>query len=182
MTLAAGGEMPETPTLLRTSDYVREFPLPLTSELVLHGQERFRIYCAPCHGKDATGGGPVVEHGFPRPPSLHSATLKNAPAGYSFDVVSRGLRDMPEFRNRIPLRDRWAVVAYVRAMQQAGSAKAGDAELIAAAKGLAVAEGTANDEALRQKNAVPTDAGSGRAVPLNMGSESDLGVRHAASN
>lgn len=164
MTLATGGKMPETPSLVGTGDYVREFPLPLTSELMFRGRERFQIYCAPCHGQDAAGAGPVVKHGYPRPPDLHIDRLSEAPIGYVFDVVSRGLRDMPDFGNRIPPRDRWAVAAYVRAIQKAGPANLQSAEASELLEQLPIAENADRQEALRQQSTIPTDAGSGRPV------------------
>jgi mono/diheme cytochrome c family protein len=96
---------------------VRELPLAIDDEVMDRGQERFNIYCTPCH--DATGGGNgmVVQRGYRRPPSLHEQRLRDAEAGHFFDVMTNGFGAMPDYRAQIPARDRWAIVAYIRALQ-----------------------------------------------------------------
>lgn len=94
-----------------------EFPLPVDEELLEHGRHRFMIYCVVCHDALGTGAGKVVERGYTRPPSYHIQRLRDAPIGHLFAVVSEGYGAMPSYRDQIPPRDRWAVVAYVRALQ-----------------------------------------------------------------
>lgn len=94
-----------------------EFPMPVTRELVERGASRFGIYCAPCHDAAGTGNGFVVQRGFTSPPSYHIDRLREAPVGYYFDVISNGFGAMYDFSDRIAPADRWAIVAYIRALQ-----------------------------------------------------------------
>ncbi len=99
------------------NDYVDTFPLPVTREFVRHGHDRFMIYCVVCHDPLGTGRGKIVERGYTRPPSFHIDRLREAPVGHIFDVITNGYGSMPSYREQIPPRDRWAIVAYVRALQ-----------------------------------------------------------------
>jgi mono/diheme cytochrome c family protein len=99
------------------SDYVDTFPLPVTREFVQHGHDRFMIYCVVCHDAIGTGAGKIVERGYTRPPSFHITRLREAPVGHFFDVITNGYGSMPSYREQVPPRDRWAIVAYVRALQ-----------------------------------------------------------------
>ena len=81
------------------------------------GRERFDIYCSPCHGRAGSGDGMVVRRGYRRPPSLHDDRLRNTPVGHFFDVISNGFGAMPDYAAQINPEDRWAIVAYVRALQ-----------------------------------------------------------------
>jgi mono/diheme cytochrome c family protein len=92
-------------------------PMPLTRELLLRGRERFNIFCAPCHDRTGGGRGMVVRRGYQPPPSLHVERLRDAPAGHFFDVVTNGLGAMPDYASQIPVEDRWAIAAYVKALQ-----------------------------------------------------------------
>jgi len=93
-------------------------PFPVTSELLARGQQRFDIYCAPCHSRVGDGNGVVPSRGFPRkPPSYHIERLRKAPLGYFFDVITNGFGAMPDYASQIAPRDRWAIVAYIRALQ-----------------------------------------------------------------
>lgn len=94
--------------------------------LLERGQERFNIYCSVCHGRVGDGTGMIVERGFRKPPSYHIDRLRNAPAGHFFDVVSNGLGAMPSFANRVDVTDRWAIVAYIRALQLSQNARLDD--------------------------------------------------------
>ena len=96
---------------------VAELPFKVDEAVLTRGQERYNIYCTPCH--DATGGGRgmVVQRGFKRPPSFHEERLRTSPAGYYFDVMTNGFGAMPDYRMQLSARDRWAVVAYIRALQ-----------------------------------------------------------------
>lgn len=98
--------------------FVTEFPMQVDNELMQHGHERYNIYCSMCHGYDGHGDGMVVRRGFKRPPSLHEQRLRDAAHGHFFDVISRGFGVMPSYSGQIPVADRWAIVAYVRALQR----------------------------------------------------------------
>lgn len=93
------------------------FPLPLTMELMDRGQERFKIFCTPCHGLQGDGNGMVAMRGMKRPPTYHQPRLREVPNGYIFDVITNGFGVMQGYSAQIPPRDRWAIVAYVRALQ-----------------------------------------------------------------
>jgi mono/diheme cytochrome c family protein len=92
-------------------------PFPITREVLLRGQERYRIYCSVCHGRLGDGNGMIVQRGFRAPPSYHTERLRKAPLGYFFDVMTNGFGAMPEYASQIPPRDRWTIVAYIRALQ-----------------------------------------------------------------
>ena len=93
------------------------FPFPVTAEVLSRGRERFDIFCSPCHGRTGSGDGMIVRRGYKRPPSYHIDRLRDMPAGYFFDVIANGFGAMPDYRSQIPEPDRWAIVAYVRALQ-----------------------------------------------------------------
>src|SRR5262244_1604735 len=99
------------------------FPLPVTEELLHRGQERYGIYCSPCHGLQGDGNGMIVTRGMKHPPSYHEARLRGVTNGYIFDVITNGFGAMLNYSAQIPLRDRWAIVAYVRALQLSRNAK-----------------------------------------------------------
>ncbi|MGH9741804.1 MAG: c-type cytochrome [Candidatus Acidiferrum sp.] len=102
------------------------FPLPLTQALMDRGQERYKIFCTPCHGLQGDGNGMIVMRGMTRPPSYHQPRLREAPNGYLFDVITNGFGAMQGYSAQIPPRDRWAIVAYVRALQLSRNAPASD--------------------------------------------------------
>jgi mono/diheme cytochrome c family protein len=93
------------------------FPFAITAEILDRGQERFNIYCAQCHGRAGDGNGMIPSRGFRRPPSFHTETLRTAKAGHFFDVMTNGFGSMPSYRTMVPPRDRWAIAAYIRALQ-----------------------------------------------------------------
>jgi mono/diheme cytochrome c family protein len=93
------------------------FPFPVTKEVIRRGQERFNIYCAPCHSQLGDGEGMIVQRGFRKPPSYHIDRLRNALPGHFFDVITNGFGAMTDYAARIAPRDRWAIVAYIRALQ-----------------------------------------------------------------
>jgi len=101
-------------------------PAELRRALLMRGRERFDIHCSVCHGRTGDGDGMIVRRGFRKPPSLHIERLRNAPAGHFFDVVTNGLGAMPSYANRIDVADRWAIVAYVRALQLSQNARIND--------------------------------------------------------
>ena len=92
-------------------------PFPVTAEVMARGQQRFNIYCAPCHSEVGDGYGMIVQRGFKRPPSYHIDRLRRAPIGYFFDVMTNGFGAMPDYSQQIPPSDRWAIAAYIRALQ-----------------------------------------------------------------
>ena len=96
---------------------VAEFPFPITRADLTRGQERFNIYCSPCHSRVGDGNGMVVRRGFRQPPSYYIQRLKDAPVGHFFDVVTNGYGSMPSYASRVPADDRWRIIAYIRALQ-----------------------------------------------------------------
>ncbi len=98
-------------------EFVASFPFPITMEVMSRGRERYDIFCAPCHDRLGTGQGMVVKRGFTGPVSFHDQRLKDAPAGVLYDVITRGLGRMSGYAAQIPVEDRWAIVAYIRALQ-----------------------------------------------------------------
>jgi mono/diheme cytochrome c family protein len=94
-----------------------EFPFPITSEVLARGQERYNIYCTPCHGYAGYGDGVVVQRGFSPPPSFHSERLRILPVGHIFDVITNGIGAMYSYGDGITPEDRWAIIAYMQALQ-----------------------------------------------------------------
>ncbi|GIW44199.1 MAG: hypothetical protein KatS3mg077_1481 [Candidatus Binatia bacterium] len=94
-----------------------EFPFPVTLAVLQRGQERYNIYCSPCHDRVGTGQGMIVQRGYKQPPSFHQDRLRQQAPGYFFHVISNGFGVMPDYAAQIPVRDRWAIVAYIRALQ-----------------------------------------------------------------
>jgi mono/diheme cytochrome c family protein len=93
------------------------FPFAIDAKAMARGRERFDIYCAPCHGRTGQGDGMVVRRGYRRPPSIHIDRLRESPPGHFFDVITNGFGAMPDYASQIDAEDRWAIVAYVRALQ-----------------------------------------------------------------
>jgi mono/diheme cytochrome c family protein len=93
------------------------FPFPVDANVVARGRERFDIFCAPCHGRTGAGDGMVVRRGYRRPPSYHDDRLRDAPVGHFIDVMANGFGAMPEYADQVNARDRWAIAAYIRALQ-----------------------------------------------------------------
>ena len=108
------------------TNLVTEFPVPITSTLLERGRERFDIYCAVCHGRTGDGNGIIVQRGFPAPPSFHIARLREAPVGHFYDVVTRGYGVMYSYAARVEPEDRWAIAAYIRALQLSQHASLND--------------------------------------------------------
>jgi len=102
-------------------------PFPVTKDVLERGRERYNIYCAPCHSRVGDGNGFVPSRGFARkPPSFHDQRLQKAPLGYFFDVMTNGFGIMPDYASQIPVRDRWNIVAYIRALQLSQNATKAD--------------------------------------------------------
>ena len=93
------------------------FPMRIDGAVMARGQQRFNIYCSPCHGRTGQGDGMVVRRGYRRPPSMHQDRLRNAPVGHFFDVMTNGFGAMPDYSAQIRPEDRWAITAYIRALQ-----------------------------------------------------------------
>lgn len=98
-------------------DDVEVFPITITEEVVRRGKGRFEIFCSACHGLTGNGDGMIVRRGFRRAASFHSEALRQAPVGHYFDAITNGWGAMPAYASQIPVQDRWAIVAYIRALQ-----------------------------------------------------------------
>ncbi len=107
----------------KPGDYM---PFPVSESVLARGQERFNIYCAPCHSRVGDGKGMIVQRGFTPPPSYHTDRLRNAPLGYFYDVITNGFGAMPEYASQVPPQDRWDIVAYIRALQLSQNAAQAD--------------------------------------------------------
>jgi mono/diheme cytochrome c family protein len=107
---------------------VATFPTPVTRAMLDRGHERFDVYCAVCHSRTGEGNGMVVQRGFPQPPSFHEQRLRDAPVGHFFDVITNGYGVMYPYASRVSPEDRWAIIAYIRALQLSEHATPADAE------------------------------------------------------
>lgn len=92
-------------------------PVPVTRELLERGQERFNIYCSPCHDKTGSGNGMITKRGLKNPPSYHQQRLREIPVGHFFDVMTNGFGVMYSYASRVPVADRWAIVSYIKVLQ-----------------------------------------------------------------
>src|SRR6185437_1318922 len=101
-------------------------PPPITTSLMQAGRENFEVFCSPCHGLSGDGDGMIVQRGFPPPPSYHIDRLRAAPAQHFFDVITNGYGVMYSYAARVPPHDRWAIVAYIRALQESKHARVAD--------------------------------------------------------
>lgn len=101
-------------------------PFPVSADVLARGEQRFNIYCAPCHSRMGDGNGMIVQRGFNQPPSYHIERLEKAPLGYFFDVMTNGFGAMPDYASQIAARDRWCIVAYIRALQLSQHATSAD--------------------------------------------------------
>jgi hypothetical protein len=109
------------------TNLVAEFPKPITREVLFRGRERYDIYCAPCHSRTGDGNGMIPQRGFPHPPSYHIDRLREAPVGHFFDVITHGYGIMYPYATRVEPEDRWAIAAYIRALQLSENARLNDA-------------------------------------------------------
>ena len=107
-------------------EYADVLPMPMTQAVLDRGHQRYDIYCTPCHDAVGTGQGMVVQRGFPKPRSYHDAELREKPLGYYYEVITKGFGRMPDYAYQIKPADRWAIAAYIRALQLSQSAKFGD--------------------------------------------------------
>lgn len=128
----------------------RAFPMPVTRQVLERGRERYGIYCTPCHDYVGNGRGMVVQRGFKQPPSFHQDRLRDAPVGYVFDVITNGFATMSGYASQIPVEDRWAIVAYFRALQLSQNTRLAD---------LSPADRTAFEAALHPAPETPAPEG-----------------------
>jgi mono/diheme cytochrome c family protein len=105
---------------------VEAFPIEITREVLERGQERYDIFCSPCHGRLGNGQGMIVQRGFKAPSSFHIDRLREAPPGYYFDVITNGFGAMYSYASRVPPEDRWAIIAYIKALQLSQNATLDD--------------------------------------------------------
>lgn len=98
-------------------EFVTEMPVEITAELLERGQGEYQVFCSPCHGRTGMGDGMISQRGFKRPISYHVDRLRQSPVGYYFDVITNGYGAMSDYASQVPVEDRWAIVAYVRALQ-----------------------------------------------------------------
>jgi mono/diheme cytochrome c family protein len=101
-------------------------PFALTAAVLDRGEDRYNIFCAPCHGVSGRGDGMIVRRGYRQPPSLHIDRLRGASIGHFYDVMTNGFGAMPDYRGQMSPRDRWAIAAYLRALQLSQHATAAD--------------------------------------------------------
>ena len=116
---------------LNPTELVSELPMPLTADVLRRGEERFNIYCSVCHGRTGEGTGMIVRRGFPQPPSFHTDRLREAPLGHFVQVITNGYGLMYSYASRVEPADRWAIAAYIRALQLSQHATLADAEAAA---------------------------------------------------
>ena len=160
-------------------------PFPVTTELIARGQERYNVYCTPCHSRVGNGAGMIVQRGYRPAGNFHTARMEAAPLGHFFDVMTNGYGAMPDYSAQLTPEDRWAVVAYIKALQLSQNAKPGDVAAGAKVEPLSkiatdegFAEGFAEDWGLpstavygtpnNQDNGIPgqgTSSGSATAKP-----------------
>jgi mono/diheme cytochrome c family protein len=127
--LGTPGQPASLGTLISWLPYAESFPMGLSAQVLERGKERYDIYCAVCHDRAGNGNGMIAQRGFTRPPNFHNdesrglrlkgikISLRDAPVGYYFQVITHGFGAMPKYSAQVPPRDRWAIIAYVRALQ-----------------------------------------------------------------
>ncbi len=103
-----------------------EFPMAITAVDLDRGEQRYNIYCSPCHGRTGEGDGMVVQRGYKQAANYHIDRLRTMPVGYFFEVISNGFGAMPDYKAQIPVKDRWLIVAYIRALQLSHHATTND--------------------------------------------------------
>ncbi len=108
------------------NEVVVELPFPATRQVLARGQERFNIYCSPCHSRSGDGEGMIVQRGYMHPPSYHTDRLREAPIGHFFDVMTNGYGAMHSYASRVSPTDRWKIAAYIRVLQLSQAAKLSD--------------------------------------------------------
>jgi mono/diheme cytochrome c family protein len=109
-----------------SGQFANTFPMAVTADVMARGRERYNVFCSPCHGQTGVGNGMIVQRGFRQPPSYGEQRLREAPAGYFFDVMTNGFGAMQDYAAQVPVADRWAIVAYIRALQLSMNATVAD--------------------------------------------------------
>ena len=109
-----------------SGQFANMFPMAVTADVMARGQERYNVFCSPCHGRTGVGNGMIVQRGFRQPPSYGEQRLRDAPAGYFFDVMTNGFGAMQDYAAQVPVADRWAITAYIRALQLSMNATVAD--------------------------------------------------------
>ncbi len=125
----AQGQLREDDAMYRGKsgeEYVATVPVPVDEALLQRGQDRYNIYCTPCHDKTGSGHGMIVKRGYPIPIDLASDRVRGLPDGQIFDVITNGVRNMPSYRKQIPVEDRWAIVTWVRVLERSQHASIDD--------------------------------------------------------
>lgn len=125
----ARGQFPQDEHLTTgrvNGEIAESFPFTVTQTVLERGQERYEIFCTPCHGGLGDGNGIITEYGMPRATSFHDPELRDEPAGYYFTLITNGTRVMPSYADRIEPADRWAITAYIRALQLSQGAELSD--------------------------------------------------------
>ena len=107
-------------------EFIKAMPVEITKELLERGEERFNIYCSPCHSKLGDGKGIMITKGYLPPPTFHDDRIRTMPDGQIFNTITNGIRNMPSYRHQIPVPDRWAIVAYLRALERSQAASIQD--------------------------------------------------------
>ncbi len=105
----------------KDTDFITSFPFPIDKAVVKRGQERFNIYCSPCHGQLGNGNGMIVQRGFKKAASFYEERVRNKPLGYYYDVITNGFGAMAGYSAQVNVRDRWAIISYIKALQETQS-------------------------------------------------------------
>ncbi len=125
----ARGELKDTDEIhtgAKNGAFLETIPVPVNLDVLNRGWERFEIYCTPCHGYLGDGDGMIARRGFMSPPNLHSDRVRQLPPGYVYQVIANGYGAMPDYGTQIAVNDRWAIVAYLRALELSQNATIGD--------------------------------------------------------
>jgi hypothetical protein len=128
-TIARGALEEDVAFYVGTDDHgddIKDFPIAIDKAVILRGEQRYDIYCAPCHGRIGNGLGMIVRRGFKAPPSYHIDRLRDAPIGHYFNVITNGYGAMLNYAQQLEPRDRWAVIAYIRVLQYSENANIND--------------------------------------------------------
>ena len=126
------GELRDSSALYRArteaGEYVEGIPIAVTRNVLKRGRDRYDVHCSVCHGKSGAGNGIIMrgDYGYTPASSYHIDRLRNAPDGYLYDVIANGVRNMPAYGQKVPVMDRWAIVAYIRALQRSQNASPDD--------------------------------------------------------